>query len=174
MARLLGVSRSDYYAWALRPERDGDPWARLRAEVARLQRGFERRFGARSILWSLLEGTPGTTLCSVRKLMREMDIQGVRPRSSRLTTVPDPGAPSHPDLLRRGFESAAPTTRLIGDITYLRTGEEWLCLAVVINLATRMVVDCQRGWAPASSWTRSGPPRDAASWWGHRLPLRPR
>lgn len=35
-----------------------------------------------------------------------------------------------------------PGTRLVGDITYLRTGEGWLHLATVRDLATRMVV----GW----------------------------
>lgn len=34
-----------------------------------------------------------------------------------------------------------PTTVLVGDITYPRTGRGWLYLAVVIDLATRMVVD---------------------------------
>ncbi|HSU37890.1 MAG TPA: IS3 family transposase, partial [Propionibacteriaceae bacterium] len=51
-----------------------------------------------------------------------------------------------PDLLERGFTAAAPGQRLVGDITYLRTGEGWLYLATVIDLATRMVV----GWQLAA------------------------
>ena len=47
-----------------------------------------------------------------------------------------------PDLLSRDFTATAPGQRLVGDITYLRTGEGWLYLATVIDLATRMVV----GW----------------------------
>jgi len=52
-----------------------------------------------------------------------------------------------PDLIGRNFEpgSCAPGERLVGDITYLRTGEGWLYLATVIDLATRMVV----GWQMA-------------------------
>lgn len=38
------------------------------------------------------------------------------------------------------FTSPIPTYKLVGDITYLRTGEEWLCLATVIDPCTRMVV----------------------------------
>lgn len=142
MARALGVSRSGYYAWARRPRREGDPWALLRAEVGRLWEGSGGRFGARSVYWSLPAGAHATP-CRVRKLMRELGIQGIHPRSRRRTTVPDPSAPSRPDLIRRDFESAVPTTRLVGDITYLKTGEGWLYLAVVIDLATRMVV----GWS---------------------------
>ena len=42
----------------------------------------------------------------------------------------------------RVFTATEPGTRLVGDITYLRTGQGWLYLATVIDLATRMVV----GW----------------------------
>jgi len=47
-----------------------------------------------------------------------------------------------PDLIGRDFTAPAPGQRLFGDITYLRTGEGWLYLATVIDLATKMVV----GW----------------------------
>jgi putative transposase len=47
-----------------------------------------------------------------------------------------------PDLIGRDCTAAAPGTRLAGDITYLRTGEGWLYLATVIDLATKMVT----GW----------------------------
>ena len=49
---------------------------------------------------------------------------------------------SSPDRIGRDFTSAVPGTRLVGDITYLRTGEGWLYLATVIDLASRMVI----GW----------------------------
>ena len=47
-----------------------------------------------------------------------------------------------PDLIGRDFTATAPGQRLVGDITYLRTGEGWLYLATVIDLATKMVT----GW----------------------------
>ena len=59
------------------------------------------------------------------------------------TTVPGPGAPARPDLVRRDFEPPVPTTVLCGDIAYLRTGQGWLCLATAIDLCTRMVA----GWS---------------------------
>jgi len=138
MARVLGVSRSGFYAWLGRggAGEQGDPWAADRAAVERAWLDSGRRMGARSIR-SLL---PHLTLYRVRRLMRELGIRGVHPRSSRRTTVPDPGAPARPDLIRRDFASAVPTTRLVGDITYLRTGQGWLYMATVIDLCTRMVV----------------------------------
>ena len=61
--------------------------------------------------------------------------------------MPDPGAPARPDLIRRDFDSPVPTTRLVGDITYLPTLTGFIYLATVIDLATRMVV----GWAIADN-----------------------
>lgn len=81
--------------------------------------------------------------------MRELGIRGAAPNARKVTTVPDPGAPSRPDLVRRRFRPPVPTTVLVGDITYLRTGQGWLYLATVIDLATRMVV----GWSMSERMT---------------------
>ena len=56
-----------------------------------------------------------------------------------------------PDLIGRDFTAATPGTRLVGDITYLKTGEGWLYLATVIDLATRMVT----GWQLADDMRTS-------------------
>jgi putative transposase len=68
----------------------------------------------------------------------------VQPRAYKRTTIPGEQPVDSPDLLGRDFDpaSSAPGERLVGDITYLRTGQGWLYLATVIDLATRMVV----GW----------------------------
>lgn len=61
------------------------------------------------------------------------------------TTISDDSAPVFDDLLKRDFTAQAPGTKLVGDITYLRTDQGWLYLATVIDLYTRMVV----GWSMA-------------------------
>lgn len=148
MARLLGVSRSGYYSWRAR-RAEADPWARLRAAVESVWLTSRRRFGARSVLHSLPPEFDGTTLYRVRKLMRELGIRGARRNRGVRTTIPDEGAAARPDLVRRDFTSPVPTYKLVGDITYLRTGEGWLYLATVIDLCTRMVV----GWAISERMT---------------------
>ena len=57
--------------------------------------------------------------------------------------MPDRDAPVRPDLIGRDFSSPVPTTKLVGGIAYLRTTGGSSCLAVVIDLCTRMVV----GWS---------------------------
>ena len=54
-----------------------------------------------------------------------------------------------PDLLKRDFTSPVPTYKLVGDITYLKTGQGWLFLSTVIDLNTRMVA----GWSLSGRMT---------------------
>jgi transposase InsO family protein len=82
----------------------------------------------------------------VAELMREAGLKACQPRTYKTTTVPGERPVTSPDLIGRDFAGDTPGTRLVGDITYLRTGQGWLYLATVIDLATRMVI----GWQPAS------------------------
>ena len=149
MARLLKIARSGYYRWAKRVDTAAAGRAKRRAvlkgEVKRIWLEQHKRYGARRIHAQLLDEGHSVSLWLVRKLMRELGIEGIQPRRSRRTTVPDPAAPARLDLLGRQFNRPVPGTFLVGDITYLRTGQGWLYLATVIDLTTRMVV----GWQMA-------------------------
>ncbi|WP_405736465.1 IS3 family transposase [Streptomyces sp. NBC_01537] len=61
--------------------------------------------------------------------------------------MPDPRAALRPDLIVRDIQPdpAGLDARWCGDITYIPTGEGWLYLATVIDIASRRVV----GWATA-------------------------
>ena len=48
--------------------------------------------------------------------------------------------PIAPNLLKQEFSAAGPNKVWLADITYLPTGEGWLYLAAVLDLATRKVV----------------------------------
>jgi putative transposase len=78
--------------------------------------------------------------------MREAGLRACQPRAYKRTTVPGEQPVASPDLIGRDFTATEPGTRLVGDVTYLKTGEGWLYLATVIDLATRMVT----GWQLAS------------------------
>lgn len=121
----------------------------LREAVRRVWLESDRRFGARFVKCFLPAEFSGLTLYRVRKLMRELGIRGCTPNAKKRTTIPDPNAKPRPDLVRRDFTSPVPTYKLVGDITYLRTGEGWLYLSTVIDLNTRMVV----GWSLSERMT---------------------
>lgn len=142
MARLLGVSRSGFYAWRAQgaPE---DDWSGVRDAVYRVWAESDRRFGARFVKCFLPDDLQGTTLYRVRRCMCKLGMRGCTPHRSKRTTIPDKNARPRPDLMRRDFTSPVPTYKPVGDITYLRTGQGWLCLSTVMDLNTRMAV----GWS---------------------------
>lgn len=109
----------------------------------------DRRFGFRFVKCFLPVEFSGLTLYRVHKLMREPGIRGCTPNARKRTTIPDPKAKPRPDLVRRDFTGPVPAYKLVGDITYLRTGEGWLYLSTVIDLNTRMVV----GWSLSERMT---------------------
>jgi putative transposase len=75
--------------------------------------------------------------------MREVGLRACQPRTYKRATVPGEQLVASPDLIGQDFTAAVPGTRLVGDITYLKTGEGWLYLDTVTGLATRMVTDWQ-------------------------------
>jgi putative transposase len=82
----------------------------------------------------------------VRAVMAELGLAGCQPQSYKTTTRPDPDATGQPaDLVGGDFTAEQPGTKLVGDITYVKTWRGWLYLATVIDCCTRQVV----GWSMA-------------------------
>ncbi|MFD5474949.1 IS3 family transposase [Streptomyces sp. NPDC127105] len=76
----------------------------------------------------------------IERVMRERGISGVtRRRRKGLTRAAKRAVPA-PDLIGRDFTAPAPGMKLVGDITYIATGEGWLYLATWLDLATREII----------------------------------
>jgi transposase InsO family protein len=145
MCRMLHVPRSSFYAWRNRVETPTAARRRqLGRQVARVFDDSRQTFGCRRVAAQLNREGHECSVGLVADLMRELGLRAVQPRAYRRTTIPGEDPIESPDLIGRDFDPARgmPGERLVGDITYLRTGEGWLYLATVIDLATRMVV----GW----------------------------
>jgi len=140
---LLRVSPSGYYAWRDRP---ASATAARRAEVAVLaanaHAASDGANGYRRVHRDLLADGVSCSWQLVRRVMREQALAGAQPAAYRVTTRQDPDAQAAPDLICRDFSSQEPGSKLCGDITYIRTWAGWAYLAVVIDMATKMVV----GW----------------------------
>lgn len=146
MCRALGVTRQGYYAWASRPpsaheERDLE-LARLIGNEYDASRGI---YGAPKIFMRLKAAGVGTSRKRVARIMREYGWKGVtracakRPSGEKRAAKHD----SHDDLVRRNFAADGPNQAWFADITYVRTHQGWLYLAVVMDVWSRMVV----GWS---------------------------
>lgn len=80
----------------------------------------------------------------VEWLMRRHGIRALAGRRFRPSTTDSRHyLPIAPNLLAPRFEATAPNRVWLADISYIPTGEGWLYLAAVLDLATRKIV----GWA---------------------------
>jgi putative transposase len=147
MCRLLGVPRSSFYAWRNRAETATAARRRELAVLVKTAFGTGRgAYGCRRVAAQLNRDGHPCSVGLVADLMRGLGLRACQPRAYKRTTVPGEQPVTSPDLIGRDFTAATPGQRLVGDITYLKTGEGWLYLATVIDLATRMVT----GWQLAS------------------------
>ena len=146
LCRLLGVSRSGYYAWRRRP-----PSARARADQGLSQRIREIHeqsrgtYGAPRIRAELRDAGVARSRKRVARLLRQAGLQGCHRRTGPRIARRRPDAPAAPDLVRRDFAAASPDRLWVADITYVPTWAGFPYLAVVLDAHSRRVV----GWAMA-------------------------
>ena len=144
MCRHLEVSRSGFYASQLRPE---SPRARedrrLRLGIRAAWKKSRRTYGSH-LHEDLKEDGEKVSRKRVLRLMKEDNVVGKQRRRRFVVTTDSKHAlPIAPNVLDRKFKVSHPNRSWVGDITYLRTVEGWLYLAVIIDLFSRRVV----GWA---------------------------
>ena len=141
MCALLDVSKSGFYEWRGRPVSAAQRRRELLAEkIGALFEAFDGTYGYRRIHAELVRAGERVGPKLVGKLMREMGLIPVQPRPFRTTTEPDPDAPATVDLVKRDFTAQRPGTKVVGDVTYIRTWEGWLYLASLIDCCTREVI----------------------------------
>jgi putative transposase len=86
----------------------------------------------------------------VSRLMRELGILGKRPRKRKRTTNSNHSFPRYPNRMM-GLTIEQPDHAWVGDITYIRLGQEFVYLAVLMDVFTRSI----RGWHLARSMDQS-------------------
>ncbi|QNK07525.1 IS3 family transposase [Enterobacter sp. JUb54] len=148
MCRVLRVARSGWYAWRLsRQQITPRQQFRLVCDTAVRQAFTEakQRYGAPRLADELPEYNVKTIAASLRR-------QGLRAKAARKfspVSYKEHGLPVSDNLLKQDFYASGPNQKWAGDITYLRTDEGWLYLAVVIDLWSRAVI----GWSMSSRMT---------------------
>lgn len=148
MARVLGVSKAGFYAWADRP-----PSARAQADAALLKRirtvhvSSRETYGAPRIRAELRDAGERHGRKRIARLMREAGLVGAsHRRGGPVTTRRDQEARPAPDLVDRNFTADAPNLLWVADITFVPTAAGFIYLAVVLDAFSRRIV----GWAMAN------------------------
>ena len=144
MCRALSVSRSGFYEWLQRT-----PSQRVQTDEVLSQRIVEhfevnrRVYGTRRLKDCLADDGWRVSRRRIGRLMRQRGLRVKTRHPYKVTTDSSHGQVIASNVLDRQFNVDEPDTAYVGDITYIRTAEGWLYLAVVLDLFSRAVV----GWA---------------------------
>ena len=150
MAKVIGVSRSGYYAWERREPSRHEQEDQILAEIVReIFNNNHGRYGSPRIWEELKFKGLKVSRKRVERLMRGQKLWARRCRKYVKTTDSNHGLVVGDNILNREFHAAYPGEKWVSDITYLRTIAGWLYLAVVIDLWDRKVI----GWSMSKELT---------------------
>jgi len=147
LCRMLGVSKSGYYAWRGRPlsERKRQD-ALLTEKIRQIHTRSHETYGYPRVHAELRSLGVRCGRRRVARLMRAAGLRGCVRGKKRRTTRRDPRAAPAPDLLCRNFVAGGPNRIWLADITYIPTREGFLYLAFILDTHSRRIV----GWSMAS------------------------
>lgn len=144
MAKILGVSRSGFYAHAgRRPSGRDLADAELTERIKKIHAASKETYGAPRIHAELADEGISVGRKRIERLMRAQGLKGVSRRKFVSTTVCDKRVRPANDLVDRNFYADQPNVLWVADITYVPTWAGFLYLAVVLDAFSRRIV----GWA---------------------------
>ena len=142
--RVARVSLQAFYGWraacSAAPTDRERTEAALVAEIREIHAGSGGAYGSPRVTAELRARGHHVNVKRVARLMKAHRIAGIRLRRPKRTTTPARSKPKLPDLLCRDFSPGAPDRAWCSDITYIRTGEGWLYLAVVLDVGSRRLL----------------------------------
>ena len=143
LCRVMQVSTSAYYDWVKRPNKI------ISVEVLALYRRMKELFaasreslGSREMMKKLRKEGYEIGRYKVRKLMKKLKLIVKLRKAYKVTTQRKHTDAVADNLLNQNFNPVAPNEVWAGDVTYLKTGEGWMYLAIVMDLYSRRIV----GW----------------------------
>lgn len=150
MCKVLGVSRSGYYAWRDRPPSQREMANRaLYQQIKAVYDESDGSYGSPRIYKALKKQGVRCSENRVARLMRLRGLKAHQAKQPHTTTKRNTADPVAPNVLDRDFEAERPNQKWLTDITYIRTQEGWLYLAAVLDLYSRRIV----GWAMSQRMT---------------------
>ncbi len=143
LCRVLNVAPSGYYEWLKQPlSNRAQEDARLLRLIRASYTASQGIYGAPRVFLDLREAGETFSKHRVARLMREQKLRALHGYRTRRWSVGKP-AVLIPNLLQRQFTVSTPNKAWVTDITYIRTWQGWLYLAVVMDLFSRKII----GWS---------------------------
>ncbi|MDH0804127.1 IS3 family transposase [Enterobacter hormaechei] len=150
LCRVLDVHPSGFYAWLQQPHSQRHQAdLRLTGQIKQFWLESGCVYGYRKIHLDLRDSGQQ---CGVNRVWRLMKRVGIKAQVGYRSPRARKGEASivSPNRLQRQFNPDAPDKRWVTDITYIRTHEGWLYLAVVVDLFSRKII----GWSMQSRMTK--------------------
>ncbi|EBS3043743.1 IS3 family transposase [Salmonella enterica subsp. enterica serovar Tchad] len=150
LCRVLDVHPSGFYAWLQQPHSQREQANQmLTGQIKQFWLESGCVYGYRKIHLDLRDTGQQ---CGVNRVWRLMKRAGIKAQVGYRSPRARKGEDSivAPDRLQRQFNPDAPDERWVTDITYIRTHEGWLYLAVVVDLLSRKVI----GWSMQPRMTK--------------------
>jgi putative transposase len=139
----MSVSKSGYYDWHKRPANV------ISLETLKLYRLVRQLFkqsrgslGNREMVKKLRKEGYQVGRYLVRKIMHRLRLKATQRRAYKVTTQRKHSDAVADNLLNMNFNPVSANEVWAGDVTYLKTAEGWMYLAVVMDLYSRRIV----GW----------------------------
>ena len=139
--RVLQVAPSTYYAAngrsaSARQVRD----AEVVPQLLRIWESNYSVYGVRKLWKAAKRAGIDIGRDQVARLMKVLEIEGVRREKLVKTTKPDPQVARHPDLVNRVFSAAAPNQLWVTDLTFVPTWQGVAYVCFIIDVFSRMIV----------------------------------
>ncbi|KAB8143223.1 IS3 family transposase [Raoultella ornithinolytica] len=150
LCRVLDVHPSGFYAWLQQPHSQRHQAdLRLTGQIKQFWLESGCVYGYRKIHLDLRDSGQQ---CGVNRVWRLMKRIGIKAQVGYRSPRARKGEASivSPNRLQRQFNPDAPDERWVTDITYIRTHEGWLYLAVVVDLFSRKII----GWSMQTRMTK--------------------
>lgn len=139
----MSVSRSAYYDWVKRPAKV------ISANTLNLYRRIKTLFkesrgslGNREMVKKLRKEGFEVGRYRVRSIMKSLNLEALQRQAYKVTTKRKHSDAVADNLLNQNFNPVGVNQIWAGDVTYLKTDEGWMYLAIVMDLYSRRIV----GW----------------------------
>lgn len=137
----MHVSRSGYYAWKTRkPKSVNMTELRLVKRLKTLFYESRSSLGSRQLLQKLREEGFIIGRYKVRSLMKKLGLTVHQRRAYKTTTIRKHHHAVADNLVNQVFDVSCSNQVWAGDVTYLKTREGWIYLAIVMDLYSRRII----------------------------------
>jgi putative transposase len=141
MAKVLGVSRSGYYRYLhAKPSCRKQANQILLEQIKTVHQDSRELYGSPRVHAALKQQGMTCGRHRVARLMKKNNIQAKIPKQYKVTTKVNPQLLAAKNLLDQDFSAKRPNEKWVSDLTYIKTHEGWLYLAVVLDLFSRRIV----------------------------------